>query len=297
MKSRILWTSVGVAALAMLSGQGQQPTNPGRPGEPGRPGSTPPVQPGTPGTPGRPNMPPPQPDRDTPPSRPGQPGMDSQRVGQPGEQHKAIDWMEGMWTATATQWRSEGAEPMEFQGMLNSQWVLDGRFLRNEFKSQKEGTAFQGLSYIGFNSATDEYEGTWMDTTSTQLAHSTGHYSKETNTLTMHGEFTDQQTKRKVETRTEARMESPDRWTWEMYNKPEGGDEFKSLQVVFTKGAAGMDRPRTTTPTRPGISPPSVTPPTPSTPPGGIRPSEPTRPGTPRPSDPGRPSTPPPSPG
>jgi hypothetical protein len=307
MKSRILLTGVGVAALAVLSGQGTQPehprtTDPTRPGQPTQPGQ--PSRPGeTPGRPGdRPMTPttPSTPTRDTmtTPGRTGQPGT-SERAQRPGAEHQALDWMTGQWTATATQWREANATPMEFRGMLNSTWVLDQRFLRNEFLSDKEGMPFQGVSFIGYNPAGGEYQGVWMDTTSNEIAHSTGEWNAGTKTLTLNGEFTDPQTNQKMTTRTEARQESPDRFTWEMFNTPQGGTEFKSLQIVFTKrggmtpgtgqrptmtpgGTTPATPPSTTTPRSPSATPPSTTPPS--------NPGE--SPRTP-PSDPTRPSTPP----
>jgi hypothetical protein len=184
--------------------------------------------------------------------------------------------------------------------MLQSSWVLDNRFLRNEFISDKQGTAFQGISIIGYNTAGNEYQGVWMDNTNNEMAHSSGTWNAGSKTLTLNGEFTDPQTNQKVQTRTEAKMESPDRWTWEMYNTPQGGQEFKSLQVVFTKRGTATPGQRPTMTPPSGTTPPSTTPPRPASPPSSTPPSTrppttppPSTPPSTPPSDPGRPSTPP----
>ena len=170
-----------------------------------------------------------------------------ERAIRPGEHHRAIGWMEGTWSANASRWDRPGGRPMEFEGSLRTEWVLDGRFLRFEFtgSDNEPARAFRGLSYIGYNTVKDEYEGTWMDTTSTQLSHSEGHYHEPSGVLTLHGTFADPSTGEEVKTRVVAHRESEGRWTWEMFNKPRGAEEYKSLEIVFTRapGQGGRNNP------------------------------------------------------
>jgi hypothetical protein len=261
MKSKGTWGISAAAALAMIAGtvvaqQGQQ----GRPAGQDLPGQR--VGQPQPGDPMQRQM---------------QTGRTAQPTGamrgmQPGEHHRAIGWMEGNWTANASRWDRPGGQAIEFQGDLRTEWVLDGRFLRFEFTSRDDEPArgFRGISFIGYNTVTDEYEGTWMDTTSTQLTHSEGHYHESSGVLTLHGKFADPSTGEEVKTRVVAHRESDGRWTWEMFNNPKGEGEFKSLEIVFTRGQGQPGQPGQQ-PGQPGIRPAQ---PGTAVPGGGLRPGE-----------------------
>src|SRR5262245_41373681 len=52
----------------------------------------------------------------------------------PGAKHKVLEPLVGEWTVEARYWMGgPGSEPMESKGTSKVQWILGGRYLREEF--------------------------------------------------------------------------------------------------------------------------------------------------------------------
>ena len=64
----------------------------------------------------------------------------------PGEPHKLFATLAGSWTTTTKEWIAPGKPPMESTGTAESNMLLDGRFLHQEFHGQMMGQPFTGMS-------------------------------------------------------------------------------------------------------------------------------------------------------
>src|SRR5690606_39058096 len=76
----------------------------------------------------------------------------------PGEHHEILEPVIGEWTALVTVHR--GGREIESRGTMRNEWVLGKRFIRGEYTGDEEtgGERREGVSYLGYNNATDEYE-------------------------------------------------------------------------------------------------------------------------------------------
>ena len=107
----------------------------------------------------------------------------------PGEQHKMLASYAGDWTYTSKLWQTPKAKPLESSGTAKFDMILDGRWLRHEFKGEAMGTPFTGLGFIGYNNGTKEFESIFMDTMGTGSMRASGSYDKSKKTLTETGQY------------------------------------------------------------------------------------------------------------
>jgi len=85
------------------------------------------------------------------------------------EAHEKLKPFVGTFKAEVTIWMGPG-EPMSSTGVMVNELDLGGRFLRETYTGDPSDgpvPAFEGRGYWGFNTATQQYEGFWIDTAST----------------------------------------------------------------------------------------------------------------------------------
>lgn len=164
-----------------------------------------------------------------------------QEVTRPGEHHQVLEPVIGEWTALITAYRN--GQQMESRGVLRAEWTLQNRFIRGTFTGDEDGEDREGISFLGYNNAADRYETVWMDTSSTEIMRAVGHLEPTTQVLTLHGQYTCTMTGAKIPTRIVARMDTPDRIIWEMFENPSEEREHKTLEIVYTRRGPGQQAP------------------------------------------------------
>ena len=75
----------------------------------------------------------------------------------------------------------------------------------------------------------------WMDNFSTGMMIDRGTCDAEGKVFSTQGSYVDPMTGQKVATRSEHRLEGPDRHVLVMYATPAGGAEFKMMEIVYTR--------------------------------------------------------------
>ena len=116
--------------------------------------------------------------------------------------------------------------------MTNS-WVLGNRFLHQAYKSDPGAHPFEGIGYFGYNNVTGKYEGFWIDSMSTGMMTEVGDCAGTTWTMTGEGEFPVPGSR--FQKRSVITVNGPDRHTLEMYFKGPDGNEFKNMEIVYTR--------------------------------------------------------------
>ena len=90
----------------------------------------------------------------------------------PGEHHAALDSMAGDWKIEGKFRMSPESEWMDSPSKASIEWVLGGRFLRQEVSSPPSPMMpqpFEGVGYLGYDNGAQRYVSSWMDTMSTVL--------------------------------------------------------------------------------------------------------------------------------
>ncbi len=160
----------------------------------------------------------------------------AKELGAPGANHAVLKSIEGTWMVTSRMWMKPGDAPQESAGTSMMVWILGGRFLQQQFKSNWMGQSFEGIGYIGYDNVKKAYVSVWMDSMSTGIFQSTGQYDAVTKTLRDAGTFSCPMTGEKERPfRAEWRFVDNDHHIYSMFMKDSAGKEFKSMELHYTR--------------------------------------------------------------
>ena len=153
----------------------------------------------------------------------------------PNEHHETFKPMVGTWNAVVKLWMDPAGEPQEATGQMVNSMVLGGRFIEHDYKGQSFGMEFLGKGFFGFDNTAGQYEGLWIDTTSTQMQAETGNYDPATKTFNMIGEVTCPSSGETIKKRSVIRIIDDNAHTMEMFFVGPDGSEFKSMEISYTR--------------------------------------------------------------
>ena len=160
-----------------------------------------------------------------------------QKLGSPGEAHKALQPFVGTWTYTAAWWTSPDAEPQAMTGLAVNSLIFGGRFLKQEIRGDAEGMPpFEGLGFTGYDTIRKEYASIWFDSMATGLMTGAGQFDAATQTLTTQSDVSCPITGEAHRKSREAwKLVDPTHTIYESYAHTPEGKEFKSLEIHYTR--------------------------------------------------------------
>lgn len=154
----------------------------------------------------------------------------------PGPQHKILDAVIGKWTHTIRLWVSPDTPPQETTGTNINQWILDGRFVRQDVIGQGVRNTFRGLGMTGYDNLKREYTSHWFDNMNTAVMTATGQYNSATKTIHEKGSFNDPMTgELNKPFRTEWVLDSKNSYRYTMYLINPNGSEFKFMEIHYRR--------------------------------------------------------------
>lgn len=80
----------------------------------------------------------------------------------PTENHKFLESFAGAWTIMTKAWMQPGAEPEVSQNSAAAEMILDGRFLRTEYKGAMFGQPFAGIQISGYDTLKKKHITFWI---------------------------------------------------------------------------------------------------------------------------------------
>lgn len=158
-----------------------------------------------------------------------------QAAATPGSGHEVLKDLEGQWTVTSRSWMKPGDKPKASQGSSTMSWVLDGRFLKQEYQGNWAGQNFTGFGYLGYDNVKKAYVSVWMDSMSTGIAQSTGQYDPASKTITDRMTFSCPIQQKEISARAEWKLISKDKFSYTMYMQGPDGKEFKSMELSYQR--------------------------------------------------------------
>jgi hypothetical protein len=164
-------------------------------------------------------------------TQPGQ--MPDMTLAQPGPEHQAMAKLAGTWDVAMKMWMEPG-KPMESKGTSTIAAILDGRYLREDFRGEVMGQPFTGIGIEGFDRVKNVYTLTWLDSMSTGIMHMEGASTDGGKTVTYEGDCSCPMEKRQIQTRTVTSIVDDKTFTVTMYATREGS-EAKTMELRYTR--------------------------------------------------------------
>jgi hypothetical protein len=153
----------------------------------------------------------------------------------PTPEMKAMKDYVGTWDAQVKFWMEPGKPPQESKGVAKRAMILGERFFEEKYEGEAFGGAFKGLGVTGYDTVRKKFATVWLDSLSNNMMTMYGTYDAGKKTYTYTGEEVDVLSGKKVQIRSQLRQVSHDEQLLEMYMTPEGGKEYKGMEIKYTR--------------------------------------------------------------
>src|SRR5262249_46381647 len=124
----------------------------------------------------------------------------------------------------------------ESDGTSEGTMLFGGRYVQVVHKGTLNGQPFEGMMLTGYDNIGKKYVSEWIDNMGTSFVHYDGTYDKRVKRLFMGARLVDPMTRQPVKVRAVTTFVDPSSWTYEEFATPDGGKEWQSLKITFTKG-------------------------------------------------------------
>jgi len=160
---------------------------------------------------------------------------DSAAAGTPGPQHEALAARAGSWNVEGKVWMEPGADAMPMPATAQTQALLGGRTIIEEFKSDFMGMPFEGRLLQGYDNLNEQYWCLWTDNMSTGywLSHGT---EISPGTIDLMGTAIDVLTPKGRPVHMMIIAEDDGSYTMKMFDTDEDGDEHQTMELHYTRG-------------------------------------------------------------
>lgn len=157
-------------------------------------------------------------------------------VASPSEGHKYLEPLVGKWDAVIRAYMDPSKPPMESKGTCESKWILDGRFIYSEMSGQIMGMPFKGVEIWGYDNYKKRYVVSHVDNMSTAISTGEGKLDLAKKVMTAFGKMDDvMMDERDKPVKYVTRVISKDQYVFEVYDEVGGPNEFKALEIVYTR--------------------------------------------------------------
>jgi Protein of unknown function (DUF1579) len=152
---------------------------------------------------------------------------------EPGLVHKQMNALAGSWDVDIV-FIINGKEN-KGKVKCESKWILDGRFLQQDYKSNLMGKPFMVLQLVGYDNLKKKTVELMMDSLSTGVLHSEGSISQDGKVITNEGESLDKASGKSTKLRTVTTIIDPDHYTLEWFKPGEAGKDEKVVSMIHTR--------------------------------------------------------------
>ncbi len=153
----------------------------------------------------------------------------------PGDAHKLLDNMVGVFDAKVTAWFVPGAEPAVNTGTAENTWVLGNREVMQKFTGMFMGQQFHGIGFTGYDNIKKSYWGTWIDDMGTSVMVSTGATTDNGKTWKFTSTVPDPMTGKDAPVEERITVTDKDHHTFEMWSPGPDGKMMKMMEIVYTR--------------------------------------------------------------
>jgi hypothetical protein len=152
----------------------------------------------------------------------------------PTPHHVAMQAQEGTWDAEVTVNMGPGQPPAVSKGTEVNKMLRGGLWLQSEFASDMMGTPFEGRGLFGYDPATGQHVGTWVDSMAMAPSHPRGTCKDGCREVTMTFDGQDMRG-RNVTYKEIAVQKDADHRTMTMFTKPKGGKYAQVMVIEYVR--------------------------------------------------------------
>lgn len=163
-----------------------------------------------------------------------------QETTRPGPAHEFLTQaFVGEWETQMKMWMDPQGEPMTSKGSATVEELFDGRYIRETFKGEFMGQAFEGHSITGFDNNKKLFVTSWIDSMSTGIMEMKGSVSPDGKRLTFIGEMDEPMSGEMGKAfKLVITVDSADEHTMEMFEILYG-DPIRMMEVRYTRTGDG----------------------------------------------------------
>ncbi len=151
----------------------------------------------------------------------------------PGPVHKQMESLAGSWDVEVAY--VLGGKENKGKARCEARWILDGRFLEQEYKSNFQGKPFTVLQILGYDNQKKKTIELMLDNLSTTVLHNEGTISEDGKVISNEGESLDRASGKTEKLRTVYTIIDQDHFTLEWFRPAEGGKEEKVVSMTHTR--------------------------------------------------------------
>jgi len=159
----------------------------------------------------------------------------AEEAGRPGPGHKALEALLGSWKAEVKCYMDPDGPPQVSQATAKGNWIMNGRFLEEDFQGEMMGKPFRGRTIIGFDNVKQTFKSVWFSDAQTSLFVTEGRGEGGNKVITLEGTsncpatgLTDEPMK------VVLRFLGPDKRTFEMFDLGHGVNT-KTMEITYTR--------------------------------------------------------------
>ena len=157
----------------------------------------------------------------------------AEAAGKPGPGHQALEHYVGDWKAEVKCWMEPGSPPNVSQATAKVSWVMNGRFLEEDFRGEMMGKPFRGRTVTGFDNVSQTYRSVWISDMQTSMFVTEGKGENGNKVLTLKGMASCGATGRTdTPMKLVLRVLGPDKHTFEMFDESQNA---KTMEITYTR--------------------------------------------------------------
>ena len=119
--------------------------------------------------------------------------------------------------------------------MAVNRMILGGRYQESRHTGTFNGMPFEGISTVGYDNSKKKLFSTWIDNMGSGIMMLEGTWDDASRTMNFSGRQIDPVTQQDTEIRETMKLIDDNNQLMEMFMKPVGGEEFKTMEIKFTR--------------------------------------------------------------
>jgi hypothetical protein len=155
------------------------------------------------------------------------------RSDEPGPVHNRLNRLVGNWDV-ALQY-TLGDKQHAGKATCEAKWILEGRFVQQDYQSRFQGKPFHVLQLLGYDNQRRKTIEIMMDNLGTGLMHNEGSISDDGKVISNLGEGLDPLTSKPYKLRTVTTIVDNDHFTLEWFRTNVGAKEEKVVRMAHTR--------------------------------------------------------------